>query len=82
MDPTVRIVERAPTPQEYRDLCTAVGWEHVINLAAAPASQKHFLNHVLATHQGRVIGMGRIVGDGAIYFYLHRPLRRARGTAP
>lgn len=63
-------VERAPTLSEYRTLCTAVGWEAVINFEAAPHSLDHSLYHVLVLYQGQAIGMGRIVGDGAMYFYL------------
>lgn len=55
---------------EYRTLCTAVGWEAVINVEAALHSLAHSLYHVLALHDGQAIGMGRIVGDGAMYFYL------------
>lgn len=55
---------------EYRTLCTAVGWEAVINFEAAPHSLDHSLYHVLALYDRQVTGMGRIVGDGAMYFYL------------
>lgn len=70
MEPSVHIIARAPTLDEYRELCTAVGWERAINSEAAPQSLDRSLHHVVATVDGRVIGMGRIVGDGAIYFYL------------
>lgn len=58
-------VERAPTLSEYCTLCTAVGWEAVIDFEAALHSLAHSLYHVLALHDGQAIGMGRIVGDGA-----------------
>lgn len=64
------IGERAPTIAEYRAICTAVGWAAVINLEAAPRSLANSLYHVVALHGAQVIGMGRIVGDGAMYFYL------------
>lgn len=70
MSSSYMFVERAPTLIEYRALCAAVGWEAVINVAAAPRSLAHSLYHVLALYEEQVIGMGRIVGDGAMYFYL------------
>lgn len=78
-----QLVERAPTLGEYRDLCVAVGWGAVINFDAAPVSLRHSLYHVVALHDGAIVGMGRIVGDGAIYFYLQdiavRPEHQRRG---
>ena len=78
-----QLVERAPTLHEYRSLCTAVGWEHAINFDAASDSLARSLFHVLAVQEGNVIGMGRIVGDGAIYFYIQdiavHPAHQRRG---
>lgn len=70
MTSSIQIVQRPPTPQEYRALCVAVGWEQAINFEAAPASLARSLYHVVAADGERVVGMGRIVGDGAIYFYI------------
>lgn len=65
---------RLPTLEEYRALCAAVGWEEVINFEAAPLSLSRSLFGVtvLDYTPGReqAVGMGRIVGDGAIYFYI------------
>ena len=70
MHPDVVLHDRLPTPDEYRDLCTAVGWAPVMNFDAAPASLARSLLGVVATLHGRAIGMGRVVGDGAIYHYV------------
>jgi len=70
MHPDVVFHDRLPTLDEYRDLCTAVGWAPVINLEAAPASLARSLLGVVATQGGRTVGMGRVVGDGAIYHYV------------
>lgn len=70
MHPDVVLHDRLPTIDEYRDLCTAVGWAPVLNFDAAPASLARSLLGVVATRDGRVVGMGRVVGDGAIYHYL------------
>ena len=64
------LVERIPTIQEYRALCTAVGWGSVMNFEAAEVALPNSIYGVVAMHQGRVAGMGRIVGDGAIFYYL------------
>ncbi len=70
MHPNVVLHDRMPTIDEYRDLCTAVGWAPVLNFDAAPASLARSLLGVVATLHGRTVGMGRVVGDGAIYHYV------------
>jgi ribosomal protein S18 acetylase RimI-like enzyme len=84
MNQEYQILERAPTLDEYRSLCAAVGWEKAINFDAAPASLSSSLFHALAVQNGVVIGMGRIVGDGAIYFYVQdvavHPAHQGRGV--
>lgn len=83
----ITLVDRTPSPEEYRTLCTAVGWGEVIDFAAAPASLAGSLFGVVALEEGRVVGMGRLVGDGAIYFYVQDMAvdpayqRRGIGTA-
>jgi ribosomal protein S18 acetylase RimI-like enzyme len=64
------VVERAPTLEEYREICAAVGWQDVVNFSVAQTSLGNALHSVVVTHAGQAVGMGRIVGDGAIYFYL------------
>lgn len=70
MTNTCRIVERAPTDREYRDICIAVGWGGVLNFDAARQSLANSLYCVVAECDDRAVGMGRIVGDAAIYFYI------------
>jgi GNAT superfamily N-acetyltransferase len=71
---TLLIEARAPTLEEYQDLCAAVGWSETINFAAAPASLAHSLFSIVVLDRGRAVtrpvGMGRIVGDGALFFYI------------
>ena len=64
------IHERVATPEEYRAICTSVGWDGVINFEAAPEALRRSLYGVVATYAGEAVGMGRVVGDGAIFFYL------------
>lgn len=65
-----KIIERLPTLQEYQHLCKAVGWEEVINFEVAHKAISNSTYGIVAESNGETIGMGRIVGDGAIYFYI------------
>lgn len=80
---SVQLYERLPTFDEYCALCVAVGWGQVINFAAAPQSLANSLYGVVALAGDRPVGMGRLVGDGAIYFYVQDvavdPLWREQG---
>jgi GNAT superfamily N-acetyltransferase len=64
-----QVVERVPTVEEYLALREAVGWgrldEQVTAIGLASA-----LFTVCVLHEGNVIGCGRVIGDGGLYFYL------------
>jgi len=79
-----RSIERAPTIEEYRSICEAVGWLRVINFDVVGVSLANSLYHVVALHDETVIGMARVVGDGALYFYIQDvavvPLHQGRGV--
>ena len=64
------IVERLPTLEEYYHLCKSVGWEEVINFEVAQKAIAHSTYGIVVKSEGSTIGMGRIVGDGAIFFYI------------
>jgi ribosomal protein S18 acetylase RimI-like enzyme len=64
------LIARPPTLDEYQQLCHAVGWSAVINFAVASAALAQSVTAVVARTEQQTIGMGRIVGDGAIYFYI------------
>lgn len=70
MSDQFHIIERVALLDEYRYLCTAVGWADVINFEAARDALAYSLYGVIAMCDGRTVGMGRIVGDGAISFYI------------
>jgi GNAT superfamily N-acetyltransferase len=70
MSDEYQLSERAPTLGEYQAICTAVGWAPVINFGVAEQALRNSLYYVIATYAGQAVGMGRIVGDGAIFFYL------------
>jgi len=64
------LVERLPTQAEYCALCESVGWGAVMNFEAAQTAVPNSLYGVVVELDGRAVGMGRIVGDGAIFFYI------------
>ncbi|WP_019636519.1 GNAT family N-acetyltransferase [Paenibacillus fonticola] len=64
------VIKRLPSIEEYIRICTSVGWKDFINFDVAEESLKKSLFGVIIKHIDEVIGMGRIVGDGQIYFYI------------
>jgi len=79
-----RLMERPPTMAEYRSLISAVGWAEWTNVAAAAAALARSLYHVVALHEETMIGMARVVGDGAMFFYIQdvvvTPAYQGRGV--
>lgn len=63
------IIERPPTVLEHKTLWEAVGWGKV-NIEMTEQSIANSVYGVVAISDGNVIGMGRIVGDGAMYYYI------------
>ncbi|WP_208586199.1 GNAT family N-acetyltransferase [Gracilibacillus suaedae] len=59
-----------PTLDEYISLCSSVGWRDFMNCDVAETSLRNTVFSVIIKDNNKVIGMGRIVGDGAIYYYI------------
>jgi len=78
----IEVLEGTPTAGEYNELREAVGWESV-SPAVAAAGLEGTRYGVLARLGGHVVGMARLVGDGAIYLYVQdmivHPEFQARG---
>ena len=76
-------VERVPTYEEHRALAERVGWRDAFRWEAIPGSLAGSCCGVVVIDDGRVVGMGRAVGDGAFFFYLQDiavdPDRRREG---
>ncbi|MBW5448096.1 GNAT family N-acetyltransferase [Cohnella sp. CFH 77786] len=70
MSKEYKTIKRKPTIAEYKNLCNAVGWTEFINFDVAEESLDQSLFGVVIQHEDEVIGMGRVVGDGKIYFYI------------
>lgn len=66
---TYRLVERAPTVEEYQRLRRAVGWGEMTDAGVGTGLANALCSFVLEL-DGEVVGCARIVGDGGLYFYL------------
>ncbi|MFC5467418.1 GNAT family N-acetyltransferase [Cohnella suwonensis] len=62
--------KRVPTIEEYINLCSAVGWKDYMNFDVAEESLNKSLFGVVIQFKDEIVGMGRVVGDGKIYFYI------------
>jgi GNAT superfamily N-acetyltransferase len=63
------LVERPPSIGEYKRLRDIVGWGNTDD-EATRIGLANALFSVSLIHKGEVIGCGRVVGDGGIYFYI------------
>jgi GNAT superfamily N-acetyltransferase len=70
MEKCHEILNKSPTLDEYKYLCSVVGLDDNINFNVAEFSLKNSVYAVTVKDRDKVIGMGRIVGDRAIYFYI------------
>lgn len=59
----------APELAEYSRLKTNIGWGNVKADMAKTALQNS-LFHVVIRHKNELIAMGRVIGDGALFFYI------------
>lgn len=66
----VNITEEFPQIQEYMDLKAVTGLPEVEISAIATALNRSVLSLLARDGNDRLIGMGRVVGDGAFYFQL------------
>ena len=58
-----------PTPAEFVALRAQVGWGE-LDPVMAGNSLANTLFHVTIREQETLVGMGRVVGDGVLYFYI------------
>ena len=69
MSDAASILERSPTAAEYLELIASVGWlpreRRAVEVALANS-----LYAVCAVVDRRVIGCGRVIGDGGLHLYL------------
>lgn len=59
----------APKVEDFLSLREKIGWQNV-SAKDAKASLDNSLFHVAVYFEEQLVGMGRIVGDGVMYFYI------------
>ncbi len=59
----------SPSIEEFLNLRNKIGWGE-LGFNLAKTSLNNSLFHVIIRDKYQLIGMGRIVGDGAMYFYI------------
>lgn len=60
---------KSPSVDEFSNLRNKIGWDQV-DFDVAKNSLDNSLFHVTIRDKSKVIGMGRVVGDGSMYFYI------------
>ncbi len=78
------VVDRVATVAEHRQLAGLVGWEDSFRWEAMPGSLAgSCCGTVVLDEAGAIVAMGRVVGDGAFFFYVQdvavHPQHRGRG---
>lgn len=78
--PNYNVQYRSPSLIEYQQLWNTTTWTRFDNTTVSKALN-NTLFALVVLYEKQVIGMGRIVGDGAMYFYLqdiivHKKYRR------
>ncbi|MGV2871154.1 GNAT family N-acetyltransferase [Colwellia sp. E150_009] len=59
----------APRVEDFLSLREKIGWKNV-SAKDAKASLDNSLFHVAVYFEDQLVGMGRVVGDGIMYFYV------------
>ena len=73
LPPNIRIIERMPTVYEYVAVVKSVNWIH--NAEVLPAALRNSAYGAVAVDESqpanpKTVGMVRIIGDGALVFYI------------
>lgn len=61
--------ERRISVQEYLDIRNEAGW-FITNSSATRVALDSSLYSVVVVENDNVVGLGRVIGDGGIYFYI------------
>lgn len=65
----VDLIERCPTVAEYESLIARVGWKPRDSSAISIALSASLFS-VCAEAGDAIVGMGRVIGDGGLHYYL------------
>lgn len=69
MSLNLKIEIRKIKTEEYQSLRSSTGWNAIDDDTVAKALQNDLFS-VCITNGQKTIGIGRVIGDGAIYFYI------------
>ena len=65
-----QLTRRSPTQKEYNELRQSVGWQTFDDDIVLKALNNTLLALLVHDEQGQIVGMARVIGDGAIYFHV------------
>lgn len=65
----ITVAERKPTVEEYIQLRSSIGWK-ILQHDKIEKGLDNSIYCVCMEDQGKIIGFGRIIGDGATVFYI------------
>ncbi len=65
----IKIEKRRITVQEYQSMRSTTGWDMLDDESTSKGLENDLFS-VLAFDGSKLVGIARIVGDGAIYFYI------------
>jgi GNAT superfamily N-acetyltransferase len=66
---SINIEHRTPTVKEYQQLRNSTGWD-MLDDDTVSQGMKNTLYGVCVFSNKGIIGTGRVIGDGSIYFYI------------
>lgn len=67
----ITLHHRTPTLTEYQALRSLVLWPAFEERAAQTSLNATIFGVVVEAADGRIAGMGRVIGDGVLYFHIH-----------
>ncbi|WP_440874571.1 GNAT family N-acetyltransferase [Thalassotalea sp. PLHSN55] len=67
--PKITLSHNSPSVEDFCQLRSQMGWNNICPELTAQ-SLKNTRFHVTAYHDKKLVGMGRVIGDGAMYFYI------------
>ena len=73
----IRIIDAAPTPEEYAAFRADARWNAVDARAVERGLHASLASVVARTIDDTLVGIGRVVGDGGIYLYLQDVIVRS-----
>lgn len=77
-----KLIQNELTPQEFLTLRNTTDWDE-LDLETIKIGINNSLYSVTIYSAGELIGMGRVIGDGSIYFYIQdvivKPKFRSKG---